>query len=214
MINVLIVDDHVLIRTGLKRLLADVNGIKVSGEAENGEQALDSIRKKRPDVVLMDVSMPGIGGMETTRRIKQHYPDLPVIVLTMHTDDPYPTRLLKAGASGYLHKSCGIDEIVKAIKDVNAGNRYICSDIAQSLALSSLQPGNDTSPLDSLSERELQVMYMLIQGDKVQMISEKLCLSPKTVSTYRYRLFDKLSVKNDAELTRLAMRYGMLDGFS
>jgi len=211
MINVLLVDDHDLVRTGIRRLLDDVSGIQVYAEAKDGETAIQAVRKKRPDVVLMDVSMPGIGGLEATRKIKQLDDSLPIIILTVHTDDPFPTSLLKAGASGYLHKSCNIGEIVTAIKEVYAGRRYISTEIAQNLALS-LLPGNDGSPFDNLSQREMQVMFMLVQGNKVQDISEKLCLSPKTISTYRYRLFDKLSVRNDAELTRLAMRYGMLDG--
>lgn len=211
MINVLLVDDHELVRTGIRRLLSDVSGINVYDEAKDGESAITAVRKKRPDVVLMDVSMPGIGGLEATRKLKQIDSDLPVIILTVHTDDPFPTSLLKAGASGYLHKGCTVDEIVTAIKEVHAGRRYICTEIAQNLALS-LLPGSDGSPFDSLSQREMQVMFMLVQGNKVQDISEKLCLSPKTISTYRSRLFEKLSVRNDAELTRLAMRYGMLDG--
>jgi len=211
MINVLLVDDHELVRTGIRRLLSDVSGINVYDEAKDGESAITAVRKKRPDVVLMDVSMPGIGGLEATRKLKQIDSDLPVIILTVHTDDPFPTSLLKAGASGYLHKGCTVDEIVTAIKEVHAGRRYICTEIAQNLALS-LLPGSEGSPFDSLSQREMQVMFMLVQGNKVQDISEKLCLSPKTISTYRSRLFEKLSVRNDAELTRLAMRYGMLDG--
>lgn len=211
MINVLLVDDHELVRTGIRRLLSDVSGINVYAEAKDGESAITQVRKKRPDVVLMDVSMPGIGGLEATRKLKQIDSELPVIILTVHTDDPFPTSLLKAGASGYLHKGCTVDEIVTAIKEVHAGRRYICTEIAQNLALS-LLPGSEGSPFDSLSQREMQVMFMLVQGNKVQVISEKLCLSPKTISTYRSRLFEKLSVRNDAELTRLAMRYGMLDG--
>ncbi len=213
MIKVLLVDDHELVRTGIRRLLDDVGGINVYAEATDGESAVDAVRKKRPDVILMDVSMPGIGGLEATRKIKQIHTDLPVIILTIHTDDPFPTSLLKAGASGYLHKGCSVDEIVLAINEVHAGRRYICTEIAQNLALS-LLPGSEGSPFDSLSQREMQVMLMLVQGHKVQDISEKLCLSPKTISTYRTRLFDKLSVRSDAELTRLAMRHGMLDGLS
>lgn len=211
MINVLLVDDHEIVRTGIKRLLDDVDDIKVIAVADSGEQAIKLVRTKKPDVVLMDVSMPGIGGMEATRRIKQYQPDLPIIVLTMYTDDPYPARLLKAGATGYLHKDCGVEEIVAAIRRTFSGQPYISPDIAQNLVIS-LLPGKEGSPLDALSERELQVMLMLVQGHKVQAISEKLCLSPKTVSTYRYRVFDKLGIRNDAELTRLAMRYGMLKG--
>lgn len=210
MINVLLVDDHELVRTGIKRVLDDVSGIKVYAEASSGEEAIKMVRAKRPDVVLMDVSMPGIGGLETTRKLHSYAPDLPVIILTVHTDDPYPSSLLKAGAAGYLHKGCKVDEIVAAIKAVHEGGRYIATAIAQNLALS-LLPGNEGSPFDNLSQREMQVMIMLVQGEKIQDISEALHLSPKTISTYRSRLFDKLKVRNDAELTRLAMRHGMLD---
>jgi two-component system invasion response regulator UvrY len=210
MISVLIVDDHELVRTGIRRVLDDVPGIKVQAEAESGEEALKLVRKKRPDVVLMDVSMPGIGGLEATHKLNSIYPDLPVIILTVHTDDPFPSSLLKAGASGYLHKGCKVEEIVAAIKEVHAGGRYIGTAIAQNLALS-LLPGNEGSPFDNLSQREMQVMLMLVQGEKVRDISEKLHLSPKTVSTYRSRLFEKLGVRNDADLTRLAIRHGMLD---
>ncbi len=213
MINVLLVDDHELVRTGIKRLLDDVQDIKVMAEASSGEDAITMVRDNRPDVVLMDVSMPGIGGLEATRRLLTMDPELPVIIVTVHTDDPFPSRLLQAGAVGYLSKGTSVDEMVQAIQDVYEGKRYISPEIAQKLALSML-PGNDASPFDKLSQRELQVLYMLIQGDKVQTISDKLCLSPKTVSTYRSRLFDKLGVRNDAELTRLAMRYGMLDGMT
>jgi len=212
-IKVLLVDDHELVRTGIRRLLDDVSGINVYAEAMDGESAITAVRNKRPDVVLMDVSMPGIGGLEATRKIKQIDATLPVIILTVHTDDPFPTSLLKAGASGYLHKGCSVDEIVSAIREVHAGRRYICTEIAQNLALS-LLPGSEGSPFDNLSQREMQVMLMLVQGHKVQDISEKLCLSPKTISTYRTRLFEKLSVRSDADLTRLAMRHGMLDGLS
>ena len=211
MIRILLVDDHELVRTGIRRLLDDAEGIQVAAEAKTGEEAVAMVRQESPDVVLMDVNMPGIGGLEATRKIAQIAPALPVIVLTVHTDDPFPSSLLKAGASGYLHKGCSVDEIIFAINEVHAGRRYICKDIAQTLALS-LLPGNEGSPFDVLSQRELQVMLMLLKGHKVQDISDKLCLSPKTVSTYRHRLFDKLNVRTESELTRLAMRHGMLEG--
>lgn len=212
MINVLLVDDHAIVRTGIRRLLDDVNGIKVADEAQSGEEAISIVRKKRPDVVLMDVSMPGIGGMEATRKLKQIYSDLPIIIVTVHTDDPFPSSLLKAGASGYLHKDCSLDEMVLAINKAYAGEHYISPDIAQNLALANIPGNSDSSPFEQLSQREMQVMIMLVQGNKVQAISDKLCLSPKTISTYRTRLFEKLRVGNDAELTRLAMHHGMLDG--
>lgn len=210
MIKVAIVDDHELVRTGIIRILGDLNDIEVVAEASSGEEAVQLVRQHKPDVVLMDVNMPGIGGFEATRKLIQLYPDLKVIVVTIHVDDPFPSRMLQAGAMGYLTKGCGVDEIVTAIREVYSGRRYISADVAQHLALK-LMPGGEQSPFDSLSPRELQVMLMLTQGTKVQEISDKLCLSPKTVSTYRHRLYDKLGVSSDVALTRLAMRYGVVD---
>ncbi len=210
MISVLLVDDHDLVRTGIKRLLDDVPGIKVVAEAGSGEESIQLVRKNKPDVILMDVSMPGIGGLEATRKLLQISPDLRIIVVTIHGDEPFPTRLLKAGAMGYLTKGCAVEEIVAAIKSAHAGKRYVGADVAQQLALSML-PGNDKTPFDTLSQRELQVMLMVTQGQKIQEIAETLHLSPKTVSTYRYRLFEKLGVDSDVELTHLALRHGMID---
>lgn len=210
MIQVLLVDDHELVRTGISRLLDDTRGIKVVGEASTGEEALEKVRECKPDVVLMDVNMPGIGGLEATRKLIKLHPELRVIVVTVHAEEPFPTRLLEAGAYSYLTKGCAIDEIINAIKAVHAGERYIGTDIAQQIALSS-SPGATQTPFDTLSHRELQVMLMVTQGQGVQEISDKLCLSPKTVSTYRRRLFEKVGVENDVELTRLAIRHGMIE---
>jgi len=209
-IKVLLVDDHELVRTGIRRLLDDFDDLDVIAEAESGEEAITLVRKLRPQVVLMDVNMPGIGGLEATRKLTQIDPAVKVIVVTIHLDEPFPTRLLKAGAAGYLTKGCAVSEIVAAIRQVGKGKRFIGSDVAQQLAMTML-PGNDKSPFDALSQRELQVMLMVTQGQKIQEIADKLCLSPKTVSTYRYRLFEKLDVKSDVELTHLAMRHGMID---
>jgi two-component system invasion response regulator UvrY len=210
MIRVLIVDDHELVRTGIKRILEDTRDIRVVAEASTGEEALGLVREHRPDVVLMDVNMPGIGGLEATRKLIQSHPELRVIVVTIHVDEPYPTRLLEAGASGYLTKGCAVDEIVDAIQVVHRGERYIGADIARQLALSML-PGGERSPFDKLSQREMQVMLMVTQGHSIQDISDRLSLSPKTISTYRYRLYEKLGVDNDVELTHLAMRHGMIE---
>lgn len=212
-IKVLLVDDHELVRTGIRRLLEDFEDISIIAEAENGEQAIGLVRQQKPDVILMDVNMPGIGGLEATRKLLQIHDDMKIIVVTIHVDEPFPTRLLKAGAAGYLTKGCAVGEIVEAIRTVHKGKRFIGSDVAQQLAMSML-PGNDKSLFESLSQRELQVMLMVTQGQKIQEIAEKLCLSPKTVSTYRYRLFDKLGVKSDVELTHLAIRHGMIDDSS
>ena len=210
MIKVLLVDDHELVRTGIRRLLDDTTGIKVISEAETGEEAFDEAKKHKPDVVLMDVNMPGIGGLEATRKLLQIDPSIKIIIVTIHAEEPFPTRLLEAGASGYLTKDCGINEIVKAIRAVVEGERYISADIAQEIALN-VMPGSNQSPFQALSQREMQVMMMVTQGQNVQQISDKLCLSPKTISTYRHRLFEKLNVENDVELTRLAIRHGMID---
>ncbi|MCA1806120.1 MAG: response regulator, partial [Xanthomonadaceae bacterium] len=167
MIRVLIVDDHELVRTGIKRILEDTRDIRVIAEASTGEEALNQVREHGPDVVLMDVNMPGIGGLEATRKIIQAHPGLRVIVVTIHVDEPYPTRLLEAGASGYLTKGCAVDEIVDAIQVVHRGERYIGADIARQLALSML-PGGERSPFDKLSQREMQVMLMVTQGHSIQ----------------------------------------------
>ena len=210
MIGVLLVDDHKLVRTGLKLILDETPDIRVMGEASTGEEALERARALKPQVILMDVSMPGIGGLEATRKLAQGLPDARVIVVSVHTAEPYPMRLLEAGASGYLTKDCAGDEIVTAIRRVHAGERYISAEIARQLALQAVsrEPG---SPFDQLSSREMQVMIMATGGHSVQDISDKLHLSPKTVSTYRSRLFQKLGVNNDVELTRLALRYGVIE---
>ncbi|OOE88523.1 UvrY/SirA/GacA family response regulator transcription factor [Salinivibrio sharmensis] len=210
MINVFLVDDHELVRTGIRRLLEDVRGIKVVGEADSGEAALKWCRQNHADIVLMDMNMPGIGGLEATRKLLRYSPDAKIIVLTIHTENPFPTKVMQAGAAGYLTKGAGADEVVNAIRMVNSGQRYISPDIAQQMALSQFSASSD-NPFKELSERELQIMLMITKGQKVTDISEQLSLSPKTVNSYRYRLFSKLGINGDAELTHLAIRHGMLD---
>jgi two-component system invasion response regulator UvrY len=209
MINVMLVDDHDLVRTGIRRLLDDIDGIKVVAEAVDGEQAIRQVRNKRPDVILMDVSMPGIGGLEATRKITRSLPDMKIIAVTIHDNDPFPARLLEAGAAGYITKGSDIREIISAIRSVHQGKQYITPGVAQKLALSFVN-NRERSPFAELTQRETQVMLMVVQGDTNKEISEQLCLSPKTTSTYRYRLFEKLGVDNDVELTRLAMRHGLI----
>jgi len=208
-IRVMLVDDHDLIRYGLRRLLEDQSGIEVVEEACSGEGALEKVRTVKPDVVLMDINMPGIGGFEATSRLNKTAADCKVIVLTVHSEGPLPKRILEAGAMGYLTKGCPVDEMVEAIQRVNAGQRYIAPSIAQQLALSML-PG-ESSLLDVLSQRELQVLIMISQGMRTNAISDKLSLSPKTVSTYRKRLHEKLDVSNDVEMMHLAIKHGLLD---
>ena len=211
LIKVLLVDDHFLVRMGIKRLLQDISGLKVIAEAGTGEEAVIIAKELIPDVVLMDLHMPGIGGLEATRKMVRHNPDIKILALTIYVDEPYPSRLLQAGASGYITKGCDTDEMVRAIRTIHSGQRYISPDIAQQMAIKRFTKGED-NPLEVLSERELQIMLMITQGQKVQDISRKLCLSPKTVNSYRYRIFDKLGINSDVELTLMAMRLGMLEG--
>lgn len=209
-INILIVDDHDLVRAGIKRILDDVSGMKVIAEARTGEEALRLGRQLKPHVVLMDVKMPGIGGFEATRKLLRVDPDIKVLIVTTCNNDLYPARLLQVGASGYLTKGSSMNEMINAIRAVHAGQRYISPEIASRLAFRHVTDSED-SPFEMLSERELQVMLMITKGTKVQDIAEKLCLSPKTVNSYRYRIFEKLSVNNDVELTLLAIRYGLVE---
>lgn len=210
MITVLLVDDHDLVRAGVRKILDDVSGIKVIGEAATGEEALKLARKSRPNVVLMDVKMPGIGGFEATRKIRRIDSDIRVLALSVCDNDLYPARLLQAGASGYITKGASTDEMVRAIRTIHSGQRYIAPDIANRLALRHVT-NKDASPFELLSEREMQVMMMITRGTNAQTIAEGLHLSAKTVNSYRYRIFSKLKVKNDVALTLLAIRHGVVE---
>tara|TARA_B110000240_G_scaffold52178_1_gene59726 strand:+ start:249 stop:899 length:651 start_codon:yes stop_codon:yes gene_type:complete len=209
MIRIIVVDDHQLVRVGTSRLLDDVDGFQVVGQAASGEAAIDLVRDLKPDIVLMDLQMPGIGGLEATRRCLRVDPELKIVILTIHEQEPYPSNLLKIGAAGYLTKRADVDEMVRAIRKVVLGQRYIASDIAQKLALDPYKD-NDTNPFQCLSSREMQITLMVIDGNKVPHISLKLSLSPKTVNSYRYRIFEKLDIHNDVGLTKLTIKYGII----
>lgn len=210
MIKVLIVDDHALVRKGIRRLLDDLPDMEVVGEAESGEIALPLIKSTQPDVVLLDMKMPGIDGWEVTRRLKKSHPRIKVIAVTAVCVEPFPIRVLQLGAMGYLTKESGAEEMAAAIRKVFKGEKYLSAEIAQKMAISRLDPSPD-SPFDLLSEREMQVMLMITRGITVQDIAARLFLSTKTVNGYRYRLFEKLGVKNDVELTYLAMRHCVIE---
>lgn len=210
MITVLLVDDHELVRMGIRSLLEGAAGIQVVGEADSGEEAVKQARALEPDVILMDVRMPGIGGLEATRKITNARLKSRIIALTALNDDPFPKRLLEAGAAGYLTKDAGVTEMVEAIRSVHGGQLYLTPDVARQIAVQHLSK-KPQGPWDSLSDREMQVMLMITTGQTVQDIADKLCLSPKTVNSYRYRLFEKLKVHNDVELTLLAMRHGLVE---
>jgi two-component system invasion response regulator UvrY len=209
LIKVLVVDDHALVRMGIRRLLDDVPDIDIVGEAESGDLALTVVKVLQPDVILLDMKMPGMDGWEVTRRLKKTNPEIKIIVLTSVNSDPFPGRLLQLGAMGYLTKESGMDEMVVAIRKVMQGERYLSALIAQKMAISSLDE-TQKSPFDELSEREMQVMLMLARGLSVPTIAGSLFLSTKTVNGYRYRMFEKLGVKNDVELIYLAMKHRVI----
>ena len=210
-IRVLVIDDHDLVRHGFMSLLNAQDGIQVVDALCSGEEAVNWCRDNNGnvDVILMDVNMPGMGGLGATHRISATWPKIGIIIVTVHDNGPLPKQLLNGGAKGYLSKGNGVDEMITAIKDVHNGKHYIAKDIAQTLALSVL-PGED-NPMDNLSLRETQVLMMIAQGTKTQKISEILNLSPKTISTYRKRLYEKLDVNSDIEMLHLAMKHGVLE---
>ncbi len=211
MIKVLVVDDHHLVRTSLAHLLASEEDIAVVGEAASGEEAITLCRKLEPDVVVMDLRMPGIGGLEATRKIMRNHPDVRVLALTGFMEDNFAQRLLEAGACGFISKDTQVPDMVEAIRSVFAGQRYISPDIAQRLVLARFD--SDENPFDQLSQRELQVAMMIVNCQRVAEISDRLFLSPKTVNTYRYRIFEKLGVQTDVELTHLGLKHGLVEGF-
>ncbi len=214
MIRVLLVDDHELVRTGFRHILGAEPEVDVVGEANSGEDALEKVKSLGPDLVLMDVNMPGIGGIEATRKIKRLHPKTQIIAVTVHTDAPFPEQLHEAGALGYLTKGCPAEELFEAIHTVSAGKPFVSSEVSKKLTLARLTGVDPNTPFSKLSQREMQVFLMITQGHKTQEISDVLCLSPKTVSTYRHRLFEKLNVNTDVELTHLALRYGMIGNSS
>ncbi|MDA8864445.1 UvrY/SirA/GacA family response regulator transcription factor [Pseudomonadales bacterium] len=210
MIKVLIVDDHQMVRFGTRRLLEDESGLQIVGEASSGEEAIEAVDALNPQVVLMDVQMPGIGGLEATRRCLRIAPDVKVIALSMHDGEPFPSKLFEAGAKGYVSKRSDPEELILAIRKVMAGQRYISTDIAQNLALRPFAEVQQ-SPFEQLSSREMQIALMVIRGMGAAEMGKKLILSPKTVNSYRYRIFEKLDIKNDVELTKLAIQHGLLE---
>ncbi len=211
MIKVMLVDDHELVRTGFRLILDDAEDIEVVAEAESGESAIQKIPEIKPDLVLMDINMPGIGGIEATRTIKRKYPDTQIIVVTVHSEAPFPSKLHEAGALGYVTKGCPSSELLDAIRTVVKGKPFLSAEVAKKLSLAKLSGVDSEFPFDSLSKREMQVLMLIVQGARNQDISDTLCVSPKTVSTYRHRLFDKLGIQTDAELTMMAIRHGVAE---
>ncbi|MFL6588267.1 MAG: response regulator [Luteimonas sp.] len=206
-IRVFLVDDHALVRTGLRMILANETDIEVIGEAESGEEALPLIRRLKPDIVLCDLHLPGVSGLEVTERVVRGQPETRVIVVSILEDGPMPRRMIEAGASGYVGKGGDAAELVRAVRDVARGRRYLASNIAQNLALSGI--GGNETPFDALSPREMEVAMLLLQGLRQEDIARRLSLSAKTVNTHKSRLFEKLQIQDSIALARLASRYGV-----
>ena len=209
-IRVFIADDHAIVREGLKQILAEQRDIVVAGEAENGLDAIRLFRKSRCHVMLLDISMPDRNGIEVLKQIKQERPDLAVLMLSMHREDQYAIRALKAGAAGYLTKQSAPRELVTAIRQVAGGQKYVSATLAQALA-SQVGTDHDAPPHDALSDREFQTLTMIASGKTVSEIARELSLSVKTVSEYRARLLAKMNLKTSADLTHYAIRNQLVE---
>ncbi len=209
MIRVAIVDDHAIVRTGLRQFFSDQVDLRVAGEAANGREALELLRSTEIDVLLMDLSMPDQGGVDTLAAIKARWPAMPVLILSGFPEEHYATTLLRQGASGYLNKECDPEEIVKAIRTAFRGRKYVSAGVAELLA-NTLGGDVDRRPHDSLSERELQVFLRLAQGEAVGAIAAAMSLSVKTVSTYRTRVMEKMALTSNSDLTYYALKNGLI----
>ena len=208
-INVMLVDDHAVVRMGFKMLLESASEIRVIAEAENGEAGIKGYMEHKPDVVVMDITMPGIGGMEAIDRILAKDSNAKILVLSAHEDSVHPKRVLNAGAMGYLTKRSAAEELIKAIRTVASGKKYIEASIAQQMAIQQLS--GEQNPVDVLSEREFEVFMSLAKGKTTNEIAETLFLSPRTVGTHLYNIKQKLNANNSAEIALIAMRSGLLD---
>jgi len=208
--RILIVDDHAIVREGLKQILAEVDDIEVAGEADCSSRALQMARRESWDMVLMDITMPDRSGIETLELMKKEHPGLQVLMLSMHRETQYAVRALKSGAAGYLNKQSAPAQLVDAIRMVASGKKYISAEVAQELA-SQISGEREGPPHETLSNREYQTLCMIASGLPVSAIADKLALSVKTISMYRARLLKKMQLKNNAELTHYAIKNGLLD---
>ena len=210
MIKIVIADDHEIVRAGLKQIIADEEDMEVAGESNSGEKLIELIKKNEYDVVLLDLKMSGMNGIEVMKHIKTIKPSIPVIVLSMHAEDQYAVRTIKAGASGYITKETAGDNLIAAVKKVVAGGKYISPTLAETLA-DSIAGGGSELPHEQLTDREFQVLCMIASGKTVSEIGAELFLSVKTISTYRQRILEKMSMKNNSELTHYVIKNNILD---
>lgn len=210
MIRILIADDHAIVREGLKQIIADIPDMVVAGEAADGQAVLDLVSKDDWDVVLLDIGMPGRGGVDILKQLKYERPKLPVLILSMYPEEQYAVRCLKAGASGYLTKESTPDELVSAIRKVTTGGRYVSASLAEKLAFD-LQIDFEKPSHETLSDREYQVMLLIASGKTVSETADELSLSVKTISTYRSRILEKMRMKSNLELMHYAIKHGLVE---
>jgi len=210
MIKVIIADDHPIVRAGLKQIITEDGTITVAGEASKGSELLAQVRRKDFDVVLLDLSMPGMDGIDVLKQLKIEKPNIPVIILTVHPESQYALRILKAGASGYLTKDSASDELIRAIRKVNGGGKYISQTLAEKIAFT-LDGDAGKPPHETLSDREYQVLCLIGSGKTVSQIADTLALSVKTVSTYRTRILEKMQLSNNAELIHYAIQNQLVE---
>lgn len=210
MIRIVIADDHEIVRAGLKQIIADEEDMEVAGESNSGEKLIELVKKNDYDIVLLDLKMSGMNGIEVIKHIKIIRPDIPVIVLSMHAEDQYAVRTIKAGASGYITKETAGENLIAAVKKVVSGGKYISPTLAETLA-DNIASGGGELPHEHLTDREFQVMCMIASGKTVTEIGAELFLSVKTISTYRQRILEKMNMKNNSDLTRYVIKNNLLD---
>lgn len=211
MIEILLADDHAIVRDGLRQIIADTDDLSVAGEAVNGSEVIARVRERNWDVLLLDISMPGKNGLELIKQIKIERPKMPILILSMHDEEQYALRALRAGAAGYLTKDSDARQLLAVIRKVAGGGVYLSPAMAERMARE-LMPATEAPPHTLLSDREYQIFELIVRGDSLTSIAERLCLSIKTVSTHKSNLLQKMNMSNQAELIRYAIRHGLADG--
>ncbi|MDJ0915804.1 MAG: response regulator transcription factor [Desulfobacterales bacterium] len=211
LIKVLLADDHSIVRAGLRRIIEESGDMSVVAEAADGKEAIAKTHKTSPDVAVIDISMPGLDGLEVIDQLQDYYPKLPILVLTMHEEGQYMVRAVEAGAMGYITKKSAPEQLVKAIRKLMQGQRYLTEEAAEALALRVVRGKKNETPIDSLSLRELQVLRRLAQGHTNREIADAYGISIKTVDTYRFRILKKLDLRNNAELSRFAIQNHLIE---